>query len=106
MLSGGAGDLVRDGLADGLGGARFRGGMAWRGAAWRGVGVMGELRGEWCVGASSRKKVYILTCAIERGVHSDRRRSVAVSIKLRCFSARWPISGPLHELWPFQMLRA
>jgi hypothetical protein len=104
MLSGGAGDLVRVGLANGLGGARFRGGMAWRGAAWRGVGVMGELRGEWCVGASSRKKVYILTCAIERGVHSDRRRSVAVSIKLRCFSARWPISGPLHELWPFQML--
>jgi hypothetical protein len=101
MLSGGAGGLVRVGLADGLGGARFRGGMAARGAAGRGGlwGTTGRVvlvcRGE---------KVYILTCAIGRGVHSDRRRSVAVSIKLRCFSARWPISGPLHELWPFQML--
>jgi hypothetical protein len=42
MLSGGAGDLVRVGLANGLGGARFRGGMAWRGATWRDVGIMGN----------------------------------------------------------------
>jgi hypothetical protein len=66
MLSGGAGGLVRGGLADGLGGARFRGGMAWRGAAWRDVGVMGGIRGESCVGVASRKRVYFDVCNGER----------------------------------------
>jgi hypothetical protein len=61
MLSGGAGDLVRVGLADGLGGARFRGGMAWRGVAWRGGygGITGRVVC-WCV--ESKKSVYFDVC--------------------------------------------
>jgi hypothetical protein len=62
MLSGGAGDLVRVGLADGLGGARFRGGMAWRGVAWRGVAW--GLRGNY--GASG-----VLVRRIEKSVYFD-----------------------------------